>query len=973
MNHAALLALALPLLSSSPAAGQDTSQEGPLRFGDPTELAYEAAFFPGANYDTSVPTPEAIYGRRAGDRLAHHAEVVACFEAWAAASDRVLLREHGRTHEGRPLVHALITSPENHARLDAIVAGHQKLDDPRGQDAAELARLVNTLPAVAWMGYSIHGDEVSGSDAAVALGYHLAASTEASVVDLLDNLVIVIDPMLNPDGRERIIGMVEQAAGRAPVLDHASMHRGRWPFGRGNHYLFDMNRDWMAGTQPETRARWTIARAYHPQLFVDAHEMGALDTYLFYPQATPINPELPPRLVEWQRRYAEGAANAFDALGWSYYTREWADGWAPFYSDSWGSLLGATGMLYEQASSRGLPLRKASGRIERYRETVHHQVAASWANLLTLQANRREALNDQLAFARSNVDATQAGNGRALVFTTTGNRSREERFLDILAGQGIEVLRSGESELELTSAERWDGTQMDKFTLPAGSYIVPSAQPRGPMVKAYLSFDVRMDDASLLRERESLERTGSSKIYDLTSWSLPLAFGLDATWVDMPAGDFETMGAAPTGSSRLVPHGNPDSPTVGWAVDGRDDASVAFAVRALEEAFIVHFADEPFRLDSTAMERGSLLIQVAENSGEPAALEARLLAIAKATGVTELHRASTGLANPIDPGSGEVDPDEPDHGGGHFHQLARPRVGILANAPVQSDVFGHLWWLLDHELGISATQLDVQSMWAYDLRRFDVIVAPPGGLRSELKETLDGWVRGGGTLIAMGSSAAAATSGNLGLSEVTLRRDALEDLDDYARLVEREVAARSVTIDSASVWGDPVEEREKAATEEDPEENPGENPGENADKEEQREEVSEEDDAWARRFAPFGVSVRAYADPRHWLTAGISSEGGTEVPVHVNGSHVFLAPDSAETALRLEGEERLRLSGLAWPEARERLAKSAWATVEGRGRGQVILFADVPGYRGYHLLTARILANAVVYGPGLGTSQPVPR
>ena len=148
--------------------------------------------------------------------------------------------------------------------------------------------------------------------------------------ELGERLVVVIDPVMNPDGRERIISMVEQSAGYTPNLDHESMHRGRWPYGRGNHYLFDMNRDWMAGTQPETRGRWQAVQSFHPQLLVDAHEMSSLDTFLFYPQAEPLNPHLPPRHLFWQRAYAEGAARAFDAWGWSYYTREWADGWAPF-------------------------------------------------------------------------------------------------------------------------------------------------------------------------------------------------------------------------------------------------------------------------------------------------------------------------------------------------------------------------------------------------------------------------------------------------------------------------------------------------------------------------------------------------------------------------------------------------------------------------------------------------------------------
>ena len=247
-------------------------------------------FFAGTEYSDTIPTPDSLLGQQHGSRLAHHAEIVAGFRAWAGVSDRVTVHTYGRTHEGRELIYAVVTSPANHARLDSIQADLGKLHDPRGLSDAEAERIVRDSPAVAWMGYSIHGDELSGADASLAVGHHLIAGESAEVLELLERVVVVIDPCMNPDGRERIIGMVEQSAGYTTNLDYASMQRGRWPYGRGNHYLFDMNRDWMAGTQPETRGRWRVAQEFHPQLFVDAHEMGSLDTFLFYPQNKPLNP-----------------------------------------------------------------------------------------------------------------------------------------------------------------------------------------------------------------------------------------------------------------------------------------------------------------------------------------------------------------------------------------------------------------------------------------------------------------------------------------------------------------------------------------------------------------------------------------------------------------------------------------------------------------------------------------------------------
>ncbi|MCA8978881.1 MAG: hypothetical protein KDC14_02550, partial [Planctomycetes bacterium] len=198
----------------------------PIRFGDPEgPLAYDLPFVEGAQYDESITTPDALLGQAVGTRLAHHAEIVACFERWATESDRMLLVPMGRTHEGRALIHAVVSSPANLARLDEQLAAMDRLADPRGL-GDEAGALAAAKP-VAWMSYSIHGDELSGSDAALVLAHHLLAGQGEEVERMLDELYVVVDPCMNPDGRERIIGMVEQSAGYTPSLDYASMHRGR--------------------------------------------------------------------------------------------------------------------------------------------------------------------------------------------------------------------------------------------------------------------------------------------------------------------------------------------------------------------------------------------------------------------------------------------------------------------------------------------------------------------------------------------------------------------------------------------------------------------------------------------------------------------------------------------------------------------------------------------------------------------------
>jgi len=936
----------LPLLAGAAVAqgnGEDDAS-APIRFGDAEELAYTEAFFPGASYDAALPRPDDFLGQLHGSRLARHDEVLAAFRGWAASSDRMQLVSFGRTHEGRELVYAVVTSPANHERLEEIRGELARLADPRGLSEAEGERLVQRAKGAAWMGYSIHGGELSGTDASMAVAYHLVAGQDPEVTELLDELVVLIDPCLNPDGRQRILGMVEQSAGYTANLDYASMHRGRWPWGRGNHYLFDMNRDWIAGTQPETRARWRAILDWNPQLLVDAHEMWSLDTFLFYPQAAPHNPELPPRLDHWHGVFAAGASAAFDARGWSYYTREWADAWGPFYSDAWASLTGAIGILYEQAATYGFQLRRASGEVLTYREAVHHQVEASWANLTTLRENREAVLRDYLAAKRDSVAAETAGNDQVLCVLPDANTSRRSALRRILDGQGLEyeeLLESG----RLEGARGARGGSQESLELPAGTLVLPARQPLRRLVRAFFQFDPRVDAATLKEERSELESGRDSKMYDATAWSLPHAFDLDAWWGRL--GDVETAEPAELPESGRFDDGVPLDATYGWIVDGRDDAAVAFAARALEAGLVVHLADKEFETAGRAWSRGSLLMRRGEQRGVLQAVDIRIDELAREAGAQAL-RVRSGRA----PGEG------PDLGGGHFHLLARPRVAVLANSPVEPDTYGHLWHHLDVVLGVPFSILDAQTLGGADLRRFNVIVLPPAqieGLGEELGPRLERWMESGGTLVACGGSAAALTSGRMGLGETVLRRHALDELDAFARAVERERAARAVEIDEERLWNGPLDEEPGAEGEEDAEAAP------------EDEIPLEERDRWMRRFSPSGAFLLAETDPRHWLTVG----AGERLPIAASGDAVFLAQEPVEAAVRFIASGELRLAGLLWPEARERLADSAWLTREAIGRGQLLLFAGLPAFRGYHLASGRFFSNAVVYGPGLGTDQPV--
>ncbi|MCH8333458.1 peptidase M14, partial [Candidatus Sumerlaeota bacterium] len=287
------------------------------------EDAFE--FWPGAQYDPSVPTFLEVLGHQPGQEIVSHVEILLYLRALEAADPhRMQIHEYARSWEGRELVYAVISSAANMARIEEIRQGIQRVADPREGSEAQRRLLVESLPATVWLGYSVHGDEVSGADAALLTAYHLLASTEDSMVQqILSGSVILIDPLQNPDGRERFIQNFRTSRGlEADSHPLAAEQNTPWPGGRTNHYFFDLNRDWLAATQPETQGRIRALQEWYPLVFVDLHEMGSNSTYFFAPEADPFNPHL----AEGQKASLEifGRNNAkwFDRFGFDYFTRE---------------------------------------------------------------------------------------------------------------------------------------------------------------------------------------------------------------------------------------------------------------------------------------------------------------------------------------------------------------------------------------------------------------------------------------------------------------------------------------------------------------------------------------------------------------------------------------------------------------------------------------------------------------------------
>ncbi|RME94157.1 MAG: peptidase [Verrucomicrobia bacterium] len=932
------------------------------------------SLFPRAQWDPAIPSPESILGFPVARRAATPDQITACLEAWAAtATNRCRLIRYATSHEGRPLHYLIITSPENLARLDAIQKDLQRLGDPRATPPEQADRLIETLPAVAWFGATIHGDETEGSDAALALAHYLIASNDDHAARLRHELVIIIDPLMNPDGRNRFLKMIAEHRGASPNVDDQSLlHTGYWPRGRGNHYLFDLNRDAILGVHPETRGRVRAIAAWNPVVLIDAHGMGPQETHLFSPPREPINPNIPSSREHWGALFARDQARAFDRHGLLYYNGEWHEEWYPGYTDGYASYRGAIGILYEQARIAEDGVRRPEGRVLSYTESVQHHVIGALANLTTTADHRAELLRNFYEVRREAVSPEGPYANRTFVLLPHPNTTRRRALLDVLQWQGFEML---ELRQDWTVPQAVDqlGHTLTNAVVPAGSILLPNRQPLAHLLAAMLEFDPRYKTNVLAEERQELLLKGRSKIYDTTAWNLTMFYGLPAwTVLAEPPQNARPWRLPHPPAGRLRNRGRP----VAWVFNGADDASVTAAARLMERGVQVRLADKPFTLDGKTFPRGSVVVATLDNRDRLKELPKLLQTTAAETGL-DAFALSTGF------GEGDL----PDLGSEHFRRLERPRIALVGREETSPYDFGAIWHLLDTRLRIRHSHLD--GLAGRDLRRYNLIILPDG--RPELPDTLKDWVRQGGTLIAIGRSTTRLTAKDAGWSSVRLLPDVLDDLDAYELTIFREwLGAQAALPPTDQVWAHtPAPELPtpwKTFG--------GKRPG--------ADELKRLD-RWQSLFMPQGAFIAARVDTNHWLTAGCDPW----MPILVGGHPLLMAKDGVQAPVRYglfepappqtagqtapDGDQqeaapavrrigwaalppgtqlRLRLSGLLWPEAAHRLANAAWCTRERFGRGQIILFATPPAFRGTARATDRILLNAIVYGPGW-TTPPI--
>lgn len=848
--------------------------------------------------DPAVPSPAAFLGYPLGSRFTHWDRIVAYLEALDAASDRVRMWEYGTTYEGRPLKLLAVTSPGNLARLDQIRRERLRLADPAGLGRQEREALAARLPIVVWLAYGIHGNESSSAEAAMAVAYALAAA-QGDLGRQLDRMVVLIDPLSNPDGRERYVSSYEQRRGGAPNPQLAAAeHWEPWPGGRQNHYLLDLNRDWAWASQQETRQRIAAYREWEPQVYVDFHEMSSDASYFFPPPAEPVNPIIDRRIVSWIDTFGRANAAAFDRQGWVYFKGENYDLFYPGYGDTYPSLRGAVGMTYEMAGGGrgGLALALPDGTTLTLADRVVRHVTTSLITVRTAAAHAERLLAD---FAASR-DPERAGPARSYLWSASHAEARS--LASLLALHGIRVRQlAGPASLPARRLARTGGAPEER-RFEEGTFVVTTAQPLGRLAEALLEAEVAMPAAFLERQRQRLEQNLDMEFYDITAWSLPLAFNFEAWVAQGEPARLRDVGAPPAGIR--------GDAKLGVLVRPQGLASYRLAA-ALQQRGIHHrVATAGFSVDGLAYPSGTLFIP---RHGNPPDLDAALGGLLAEGGLAGQGVASSYEFTGLSPGSRDM-------------ARVRPaRAGLVGGEGVDATSFGFLWYLLDREIGVAHDRLDLARMGQVDLAKIDVILLPEGDYEGHVpqgtREALDAWIKSGGVLVAVGSA--------------------------VSWLQEHEMTA-------VKKWEPP------GAAADDPESD--EQEGEAVAAGEGGEALPEPSGFADRPIFTPGAALATRMHPGNPLTLGIENPPA----VLVEGSTVLRATGDPQKDALIAREERPVIAGFAFPEAEERLAGALLVGREARGQGSVVIFAQDPIFRLFWRGTTPLLLNAVLFGPSLG-------
>ena len=674
-----------------------------------------------------LQSPSDFLPHQLGSTFTHHHQLVDYVEHVAANSPRVQLEQYGLTNEDRPLLLNYISSPANLARLEAIRENNLRATGtlPGNTDAA-----LNDI-AIVWLSYSVHGNEAAGSEASMQVLYELADPSNARTGEWLENTVVILDPSLNPDGYNRYTNWYRQIANRTPDTDPAGReHNEPWPGGRVNHYLFDLNRDWAWQTQVESRQRMVKYKEWMPHVHADIHEQGVTSPYYFAPAAAPFHEYITDWQADFQTEIGKNHVGYFDREGWLYFTRERFDLLYPSYGDTYPTFNGSIGMTYEQGGSgragRAVDLPNGDT-LTLYDRIEHHKTTS--LSTVEIASKESDRLTQNFRDYFKNSRATPSGDYLAYVIPDSTPASQLNRLRTLLDRNGIEYGRATKGKSgRLYSYKK--GEDVDA-KIGVGDLVIPANQPRSVLTQVLFDPAAEVED---------------SVTYDITAWSVPMAYNLDAYASKSTFSDLEPFPVAATNVPSLAELRNAYAIVIPWT-----DLTAAQVLADLLKADVqVRTAGNRFSIGQATYPAGSLLVTRADNRkmGDFAAtVRAAATARGAEVGVINTGYSTTGG----------------DLGSGNYGLITNKRIAVFGGEPAYTNQFGQVWWFFEQQLNYPVTVFYEDEMSDVLSSDYDVVVLPEGRYRfsDSQEEALTDWIRGGGKLIAIGAAnrALAGTSG----------------------------------------------------------------------------------------------------------------------------------------------------------------------------------------------------------------------
>jgi hypothetical protein len=727
-----------------------------------------AVFSQSAPSLSSPPSPEDFLGYPLGAHFTQHHKIVNYFKAVAAAiPGQVKLEQYGETYEGRPLLLAYIASPENLRRLEAIRLNNLRL---AGATRDKMAPDENA-PAIVWLSYNVHGNEPASSEAAMKTLYELVNPANVQSKEWLQHTVVIIDPCINPDGRDRYVNWFTNAVGKQPNPDPQSReHQEPWPAGRTNHYNFDLNRDWAWQTQTETQQRMKKYNAWLPQVHVDFHEQGYNNPYYFAPAAEPYHDVITPWQRDFQVQIGKNNAKYFDQHGWLYFTKEEFDLFYPSYGDTYPIYSGSIGMTFEQGGIRaGLAVITRDEDTLTLADRLEHHYTTGMSTVELSSQNAAKLIKE---FRKYFMDAETrpAGEFKSYFIKADPYGDRLDRLKILLRKNNIDwaPVESGSF-----SGLDYETGKTAAFKAAPGDIAINTNQSKSNLIRVLFDRNSRISD---------------SVTYDITAWAIPYVYGLQAYGLGafVPANGTGDAGGpngmAANGSAGLEKSSvdaNRAAGQYGYAVRWTGMQSARFLAELLTKGVKTRYSEEAFQSGGTNFEKGTLIITATGNNAAGKSLWTLVSAAAERTGVT----LSPILSGFVDKGA--------DFGSDRVRLIHKPRVGVLTGEEVSSLNAGEVWHFFEQDLGYPVTQINVEELGRLNWKNYDVLILPNGYYKSladkSTAEPFRNWVKEGGRLIAMENTVAQLSKIEWGLRQKESASDKKEEDkdkkdDDYSLL-----------------------------------------------------------------------------------------------------------------------------------------------------------------------------------------------